>query len=1116
MFTRSISFFVIFSLLNISSTYAGRFPFELAGQYDDEIIRPEVRERFGLRKAVSLSERGVFTNARFFFGVDDSESAQSDRYPVKPDFPQINPKYVHWFNVRGRELPDYPINWTAFMLQWLYPSAAGYQLTTNQGLDFDPVRVFTPVTIGRILNSLNGFTVRDQESWDSFKMTLVDDIESSLPERSKKSVGRRRALTVQFVDSFVAALNEQADREESGNTLYPSAFLENALFNFALEKAVAGSNPSQEMTDFYNAMPSVVVDGWQPLAPFDQDGYKSLMTRIKGGNLELEPREQFYLLCGLSAFSRLFPEQIYYSNASYEGTQFPNCGEASLLNVFNGFLWNFAEKHLRTDLLKKLPSINPALSQYFVTYPTTDNQQTPEGLQAWTDLVSGLTGQDIVYKKGGICEITGGTTSMAGALRALIGDDRFKEISILGGISPLERAKLTFDHFVEIFSLEGEEWSWEVGNADEGEEQALKDNEGFTINFSKQGDNTLIIDDEVYEDELITWEFKPGHFEASFPEKMAAKFLAPWVDAALRRDINLASRGSLSLGLNPMELWAMTKYWDWDHIILAKLGIQAFDEELEEAYPELKISPLLSREYFAQFMREGLGSYNYRNNTNRLIAFVGVSKAAAEGLYLFASNLYTGMPAGGVDSIRALLPLLADESGQLKDENAVERVHPRLLKYREDVLTALEDTTQVYECLESGANVGEFIFLLNRMPTGSLDKDQTLKLFDSMIEELDYTAELWNGVFEKFGNVFANTEGIVDVTQFMTYKSSKSAPIFVEKLFVCPGIEVLQWFIDQGYVRRDHLLEVDADGESPLTLFRGSWYRIPRLLLLCEGLRITKEDLRKAYEMVFVQMFRENSGENQDYQCAIDTLGLDKEDFLCPVTDQGGDEIPGVIIQMTMDRELLDRVKYLVATLGITPHDIPKSTVLFPSSLDHLDYLLEDGLLTREMYFEVGEKGQYNIVSAVCNSDISDHFQRLRLICTKLNITKADFETLSPYFYFYFFSMDHGEDGEYQEIIDYFGLTKEDFLKPINLGEEISNLCSGTLFQIYDFEPELTDRIRFLVRTLRIQREDIVEAGKGFVAIEEPRTTWEVHFLKSFPDLFPAEPRRISVDSTDG
>lgn len=1111
MFVRFTALLVVFSLLNIPSGYAGRFPFELAGQYDDEIIRPEVRERFGLRKAVSLNERGVFTNARFFFGVDDSESAQSDRYPVKPDFPQIDSRSVHWFNVRGRELPDYPINWTAFMLQWLYPSSAGYQLTVNQGLDFDPVRAFTPITIGRILDSLNGFTVQNHESWDSFKNVLVDDIESTLPKRSKRSAKRRRALTVQFVDSFIAALNEQVDREESGNTLYPSAFLENALFNFALEKAVAGSNPSQEMTDFYNAMPSVVVDGWQPLAPFDQDGYKALMARIKGGNLELEPREQFYLLCGLSAFSRLFPEQVYYSNANYEGTQFPNCGEASLLNVINGFLWSFGDKRLRTDILEKIPSMNPALIQYFVTYPTTDDQQAPEGLQDWTNLVSGLTGQDIVYKKGGICEITGGTISMAGVLRALIGDDRFKEISTLGDITPLERAKLTFDHFAEIFSIEGEEWTWEVGDAEEDEEQTLKSNLGFTINFSKQGDNTLIIDDEVYEGELISWEFKPGHFEASFTEKMGAKFLAPWVDAALRHDMDIASRGALSMGLNPMELWAMTKYWNWDHIVMVKLGLLAFDEELEEQYPELKIAPLLSSEYFAQFMREGLESSNYRNNTARLTAFVGVSKANAEDLYLFASNLYTGMPAGNIDSIRALLPLLVDESGQLKDGNAVGRVHPRLLKSREEVLTALEDATQVYECLESGANVGEFIFLMNKIPPGSLDKSQTLKLFDSMIEELDYTPELWSGVFEKFGNVFANTEGIVDATEFMTYKSSKSALSFVSKLFVYPDIKVLEWFIEQGYVTRDLLLEVDADGESPVTLFRGSWYRVPRLLLLCSRLGVTKEDLRKVDDMTFVHMFIEETGENQDYQAVIDALSLDKEDFLCPVADIDEDTVPGVLVQMTMDASLLNRLKYLLDVLGITPDDTPESMILFPSALNHVDYLLENGFLNREMYFD-----ESKIISAVCNSVISDHFQRLRLISAKLNITKEDLGNLYHDFFFNFFSMDHGEDSDYQGVIDYFGLTKEDFLKPTNSEIESADLHVGSLFQIYNFDPQLGDRIRFLVRALGITSEDIVEAGKDFVAIEEPRTTWDVYFMDHFPILFPAEPRGISVDSTDG
>ena len=111
--------------------------------------------------------------------------------------------------------------------------------------------------------------------------------------------------------------------------------------------------------------------------------------------------------------------------------------------------------------------------------------------------------------------------------------------------------------------------------------------------------------------------------------------------------------------------------------------------------------------------------------------------------------------------------------------------------------------------------------------------------------------------------------------------------------------------------------------------------------------------------------------------------------------------------------------------------------------------------------------------------------------------------------------MDRGEERDYQGIIDYFGLTKEDFLRPIDRKDK-PDLFAGALFQIYCVEPQLRDRIEFLVRSLGIQREDIVEAGKDFVAIEEPRMTWDVYFLDKFPDLFQEAPGENGENDNNG
>ena len=180
------AFFVSFPLRGTS------IPFELAGEYQG-LLREPYQSTFSLEDALVISREGTIENARFYLAVGTGgEGLPREALPNTGKLRNI-------VNFRGPEMPDVPVDYVAFLLQRLFPSQDGINIIPNQLSKDDPVRSFTPETIGVVLNQIRDFYLSPPENRAQFKRNLAFAIDHNLnpevPARYVLKTERRRAMT---------------------------------------------------------------------------------------------------------------------------------------------------------------------------------------------------------------------------------------------------------------------------------------------------------------------------------------------------------------------------------------------------------------------------------------------------------------------------------------------------------------------------------------------------------------------------------------------------------------------------------------------------------------------------------------------------------------------------------------------------------------------------------------------------------------------------------------------------------------------------------------------------------------------------------------------------------
>jgi hypothetical protein len=195
--------------------------------------------------------------------------------------------------------------------------------------------------------------------------------------------------------------------------------------------------------------------------------------------------------------------QTHFTLPQGKTIEFSDCGETSLRNVFNAFLYDSQTQTFDSSRLENLMkshdsqiTINPALIAFYQKYPSQGQAATTEARLAWTQLVSNLSANTtddslkIKYRKpanAAICEIDAGLENMTKVIDHL-----------LISTNPNSKKWTTEDkltHLTQLFSTDDRKYTWEYPQIHFPEPTL-----STTINFALNGKPSF------------SWEFTGVHF----------------------------------------------------------------------------------------------------------------------------------------------------------------------------------------------------------------------------------------------------------------------------------------------------------------------------------------------------------------------------------------------------------------------------------------------------------------------------------------------------------------------------------------------------------------------------------------------------------------------------
>lgn len=812
----------IFLLLNVLvitlRLHATTIPFEHVGEFEGR-FRDPYQQNFPLKDALIMGISGTFETARFYLSVGDK-----DEGIAHSEFP--NTGRLRNF-VNFRELSDNPLDYVAFLLQRHFPSQDGINLIPNQLSMDDPVRAFTPKTVGIILNLIRDYYENPPEDRGQFSRQIAFAIDHDLNPKSvplrytgsprqiedayvKREKVKKHKYIADYAQALIMALDDAQQK-----SIYSPYFVHKALMSFALYKAGRAVNPKEAMIEFYAAMPDVVDAGRIPGEPFTREMYESLKARIialfsfetpqnereaaqaqYGLEYRLPLREEICFLYGKQHFESLFPKAHYLNTARYNDVQFSTCGEVAVLNWLNLLLYDFKEKRLRVEMLELMEGVYEPLRDYYKHYPTEIAQQSKNGQDAWVKVVSGhdcKIDRDLYYHKGdGTCELLHGVTSMAGLMRALFPDQEHVQIRDNQTMTHLERAAATIQHMAEKFSNDQETWNWAVEGAPYGQEHVFTRN-NLTLNFSKSGRNIPMDGILPIEGDIFTLTITHNHYDASFLGGTDEDYMQAYYVNAVRGLIGKKDP------LSEVDCAFASKS------IFTHFLINVFykNEDLDEngtAFESLFAS--LNPEYQERLRYAAILNLPEQTALFRSLLFTYLIASNSKLFYPMAANLLESLPHDDPTTVALFLISFLDKDGNLKDL----KVHPRIDALYAYMCDKARDPKFAYDCLSLDTrHPGLNHFLMQYIK--EMTKEQALAIIGSWAECNEITHENWEELIDRYGHVFKDAvTGDFDAKQFLLYQPNPTESSVLEGVLCNAKQDVIKLFVDKGWITKEGFL----------------------------------------------------------------------------------------------------------------------------------------------------------------------------------------------------------------------------------------------------------------------------------------------------------------------
>ena len=886
---KKLTYYTLLICLLVNAHLAqARLNFGLTGECEG-LFKPEYEQRFGLGET-SAFDRERLKNIRLYFSVDKKVAKEEECF--------TNSTNLNLWDLRN--VSDYPQDHVALILQRLFPSPDGNNLTPNQGSDQDPVRDFTPKVVGMILNLIRDFNDQELQDEEGFIASLAWKIDEELNPGAFTKIRKRKAAMVKagnedrnkqllknlaslidarketkkhmpiydFTQSFVHALKDQ----EAHSDLYGPDFVEKALFAFGLRKVAQTDNQKQAMLSLYEAMPDVVVPNFKEKLhePFTNEGYQKVCEKIEAYNesqnygnseankpLTLTEREKLIVAYGREEYAQIFPELQYYSTALYNKVDFPNCGEISLLNVLNLLLFDFEKKTLRVDVLKEMDFVYPPLVDYYETYPTIKSQQTEKANQAWTDVVSGHDFEvdlDINYANKSCC-ISGGAPPMVGIVRALFPDKRMCEISNDKESTANERTKATLDHLFELFSTNGEKWQWKVEGASNNKEQRIK-NKYVTINAYKSGENVPRFNGVALRraQPILTWAISRRHYNTlyylnDYHNRVMEAYVKAFVEDFVTKSDN---------HLKALDIWLIP--YKLKLFVIGKL-------EMSAGVSNQVLIQLVSSLIYASQEQKGLG------------VMFGCTRGE-NSLELMAANLLEVMALKDPIVAATLFPSFLKEDGTL-DESVI-KLHPRITSKFKVVMEQCEDPDFCYKCIKEVAlDECTMLYLLNNIPRNTLSESKVLKIIDTYAKDVLFeSVQVWKVLFDRFGDIFVGQDGTKNYWPLIWHQKNQKCVPLIFSWVKKAARDVLKFFKDKKIISKQDLLSriFVPNGYTKQILSPFESISEPaRIFSVLHTFGFAKADVRSSVGGLFCST--DFSVNDEIYVKIANTLQMTREDF---------------------------------------------------------------------------------------------------------------------------------------------------------------------------------------------------------------------------------------------
>lgn len=395
---------------------------------------------------------------------------------------------------KTRPQDDYPQDFVASLIQWLFPSFDRSNFVANQ-LHQDFVGNLTPTILGKVLREnieSNGLAdvntyaeIIDRglhpEAYDNIIVQFAKkpevEREGLIRDRITIRMNSRKLRKVKlFSEILVAAFKEAPE-----NPLYPEHVVEQSLLAFFWMK----SEKSADKDRLLDALGESIVNSEmrESQQVFSKGIYLDYKDHFEADSQQAvkeiaqDSEIAAFIGHGWWAYENTYPTLIEYASAVYQGKSFPDCFETSLRNLFNILLYNPKTQVFDMDRAEAVLAANRAhftdeLIRYYQQYPTIFSQTSQNARNDWTALVSEVPG--VTYRKMRTCEIASSAANLIHLIKHLVESPKFDNEE------NFEAMSYNLTHILKLFSNKESKWTWAID-----EDQIFAKDNNVKINFAR-------------------------------------------------------------------------------------------------------------------------------------------------------------------------------------------------------------------------------------------------------------------------------------------------------------------------------------------------------------------------------------------------------------------------------------------------------------------------------------------------------------------------------------------------------------------------------------------------------------------------------------------------------